>query len=424
MITRVQAYRYRSLQNVDQSLTNFDILVGPNGSGKTTFLDVIAFLGEMVSSGLDEAIGERTANYQDLFWRRQGQHFELAIEAQIPEELQEVLPASSNGLDSVRYQVQLGFDPVFDVLSILYESLGLKNAYSRVEFVPYSRLFESGEHPNTMMEQIMTYNRPIIAHTASNHDADFIAEVSEDWFDKDNDRYRFRLSPVKSALANLPEDETKFPIAVWFKRLLMESVQKIFLNSSMLRTASRSGMGHQFRADGSNLPWLVENLKKSSKSNFTSWLKHLKTVLPELDDIRTVNRPEDNHRYLMLMYKHKVEIPSWMVSDGTLRLLALTILGYLPSLTGTYFLEEPEDGIHPRAIEAVYQSLSSAYDAQILLATHSPILLNLADLQSLLCFSKNDEGATEIIRGDKHPLLRDWRHETSLGSLLAAGVLG
>ena len=119
-----------------------------------------------------------------------------------------------------------------------------------------------------------------------------------------------------------------------------------------------------------------------------------------------------------------LEVPSWMVSDGTLRLLSLTLPAYLTDLKGIYLIEEPENGIHPRAVETVFQSLSSVYDAQILLATHSPVILGIAEANQVLCFAKTPEGATDIVSGDKHPALKDWKGETNLGVLFASGVLG
>ena len=113
-----------------------------------------------------------------------------------------------------------------------------------------------------------------------------------------------------------------------------------------------------------------------------------------------------------------------MASDGTLRLLALTIPAYLPKFNGVYLIEEPENGIHPVAVETLYQSLSSVYDAQLLLATHSPVILNLADADKVLCFKKTASGATDIVLGSEHPALRDWKGETPLGALFAGGVLG
>src|SRR3982751_1126706 len=109
MITLIEALNYRCLWYVRQPLGPFHVLVGPNASGKTTFLDVVALLGRLVSDGLDAAIGERTQNVQDLGWCRSGQRFELAIEAMIPEDRRKRL--ANPAFDTVRYEVALGLDP-------------------------------------------------------------------------------------------------------------------------------------------------------------------------------------------------------------------------------------------------------------------------------------------------------------------------
>ncbi len=113
-----------------------------------------------------------------------------------------------------------------------------------------------------------------------------------------------------------------------------------------------------------------------------------------------------------------------MASDGTLRLLALTLPAYLGDFRGIYLIEEPEDGIHPRAVETMFQSLSSVYDAQVLTATHSPVILSMAHPCTVLCFAKTEDEATDIVLGSEHPALRDWHGESNLGVLFAAGVLG
>ena len=92
-----------------------------------------------------------------------------------------------------------------------------------------------------------------------------------------------------------------------------------------------------------------------------------------------------------------------MASDGTLRLLALTLPAYVPELDGIFLVEEPENGIHPRAVETMFQSLSSVLGAQVLIATHSPIVLNLVDPKDVLCFAKDGDGATSVVSGERHP---------------------
>ncbi len=208
------------------------------------------------------------------------------------------------------------------------------------------------------------------------------------------------------------------------RELLARGVQQLVLNSLLLRKASPPGQGRSFKPDGSNLPWVIADLKKRSPERLAQWSAHLRTAFPDIEGITTIERPEDRHRYLVIRYRDGVEVPSWMVSDGTLRMLALTLPAYLPDLQGVYLIEEPENGIHPRAIETMYQSLSSVYDAQVLLATHSPVILNIVDPEQVLCFAKTPEGATDIVRGSEHPALAEWRKETTLGVLFAAGVLG
>ena len=73
MITLVEALNFRCLRHISRPMDEFHVLVGPNASGKTTFLDVLAFLADLISGGIDKAVGERTANFQDLTWRREGE---------------------------------------------------------------------------------------------------------------------------------------------------------------------------------------------------------------------------------------------------------------------------------------------------------------------------------------------------------------
>ena len=101
------------------------------------------------------------------------------------------------------------------------------------------------------------------------------------------------------------------------------------------------------------------------------------------------------------------------------------MLAYVEDLIGgSYLIEEPENGIHPKALESVFQSLSSVCNAQIFCATHSPALLSLARPEQLLCFAKTAEGETDVIQGDQHPALRDWQRTIDLETLFASGVLG
>ncbi|MCP4695166.1 MAG: AAA family ATPase, partial [Desulfobacterales bacterium] len=69
MIRLIEALNYRCLRYIRQEINDFNVLVGPNASGKTTFLDVVSFLGDLASDGkLDGAIQKRTSNFFDLLF--------------------------------------------------------------------------------------------------------------------------------------------------------------------------------------------------------------------------------------------------------------------------------------------------------------------------------------------------------------------
>ena len=106
-------------------------------------------------------------------------------------------------------------------------------------------------------------------------------------------------------------------------------------------------------------------------------------------------------------------------------MLALTLLAYMDlPRPGIYLIEEPENGIHPKAIEAVFTSLASVYHSQILFATHSSLFLDLTKREQLLCFAKNPSGAIDIVPGNHHPALQQWKGQIFLSTLYASGVLG
>jgi predicted ATPase len=420
MFTRIECLNFRCLRFISQPVSAFHVLVGPNASGKTTFLDVIAFLGQLVGDGLDAAINERTKNFRDLVWQRKDSRLELAVEAAIRKETRQQL--SESKYDTLRYEVTVGSDSHGET-AILWEKVLLKEAKESGGSLPQAELFPSPPPPpRTIQTSKNSRNSRTVINKVQGGNDNFYSEVygesGKGWAPA------FKLGPRKSALGNLPEDESKFPVSTWFKQLLTNGVQQFVLNSSVIRKASPPGQIRGFKPDGSNLPWIIESLRNNQRTQFDEWIRHVQTALPDIEDIRTVERDDDRHRYLIICYKGGLEVPSWMASDGTLRLLALTVTAYLPDFSGVYLIEEPENGIHPRAVETMFQALSSVYGAQILMATHSPVVLSIVNPMDVLCFAKDKDGATDIVSGKNHPALRDWRGESNLSTLFAAGVLG
>lgn len=419
MITLVEALNYRSLRYVARPLAPFHVLVGPNASGKTTFLDVIGFLGDVVSSGLENALADRAPDPRDLLFRGQGACLELAVEAAVPEQLR--LLAMNPSLDTVRYQVAVGFDETARRFEFKAETLVLKPK-TDMSKVQQRELFpELPPSPDSLQIGIRQRDNKVLINKVFGGNDNFYTET------KRSDRSwapSFRLGPRRSALGNLPADEASFPIATWFREYLAGGIQRFMLNSREIRRPSPPTRFAGFQPDGSNLSWVVARLRENDPDRHDAWIRHLRTALPDLVDIATTERPEDRHCYMTYEYAGGLRVPSWLVSDGTLRLTALTLPAYLADLRGVYLIEEPENGIHPGAVATVFDSLRSVYGAQVLLATHSPVVLSVASAGDVLCFAKDQNGATDIVLGSEHPRLRGWQEDADLGTLLASGVLG
>jgi len=422
MIRRIQALNYRCLKYVDVSLDRFHVLIGPNASGKSTLFDSIAFLGDLVRDGLERAVGARTANFQDLVWGRPDcdMGFELAIELEVPEELRDRLPADRD-FRVFRYEVAIrednGATRIAAERGLLMPSRKPQRSTQRTLFpdppTPPPSILVGGGKPGrrTVLSKSATGTDNFSIETATKAGKGWVTTIA--------------FGPLRSALGNLPESPEKFPVATFVKRKLEAGIKPVFLDSLAMRRASPPEYGSSgFAVDGSNLPWVIKRLQDQHPTDFQEWLGHVQTVLSDLQVIRVIDRPEDRHAYLMLRYDTGVEVPSWMASDGTMRLLALTLLAYLPENREIYLLEEPENGVHPLAVEGLCDSLSSAYDAQVLVTTHSPALLALVRPNEVLCFDKNEEGATDIVRGSDHPVLADWQGSVNMNVLFAKGVVG
>jgi hypothetical protein len=343
-----------------------------------------------------------------------GQTLQIAVEAAIPHEKRQLL--GDQDFTTVRYEIEVGTSTDEPDPKLIHERVILKRSDVQV---PVAQLVFPFPMPSASSIMTIKSNKSkFIINKGEKGNDNFYPETGTGYTPT------FRLGPRKSALGNLPEDESNYPVSTWLKQLLINGVEQLVLNSGLIRLASPPHHIRGFRPDGSNLPWVISDMQKRAADQYASWLAHIQTALPDIQEILVRERADDRHSYIVIRYAGGYEVPSWMASDGTLRMLALTLLPYLQEFRGIYLIEEPENGIHPRAVETVFQSLSSAYNAQILVATHSPVILNSVDASDVLCFAKSDEGATAIIRGDLHPALRNWKQEVSLGELFAGGVLG
>lgn len=419
MIRRVQIKNYRALRSIDIRLDRFHLLIGPNASGKTTFFDALAFVRDVVTLDLRRAffgdarlaIPPRCANPRELTWQKKGGAIEIAIEIELPKKA-----AECSGHAAARYELQ--------VSTAAEVGINLETLFLIRELEPEPRRAPRAQFPLPLSETETVIHGP---RTSLREGWKKVVEKTPntDRFTSETKRWvtPFKLGSSRSTLGGLPSDGTHFPGALSVRQLFTEQVFVLALDWHALRRPAPPGLGPALLPDGSNLPWAVDRLEREAPERLAAWCDHVRTALPDVEKITTKLREEDGSRYLEVSYRSGVTLPSWLLSDGTLRLLALTVLPYLTLPASLALIEEPENGLHPQAIEPVLQSLRSVYDAQVLCASHSPIVLALSKPKDLLCFGKDESGAVDIVRGDQHPRLQEWHEETDLALLFASGVL-
>lgn len=367
MFTRIQTLNFRCLRSVDQQLGPFQALVGPNASGKTSFLEVLGLLSDLVRNRGEIAtcMQSRSADFHNLLWLGQGNAFQLAVEVSLPKEVKAKLAPEMQPFSEARYELEIGLDPKTNEIGLNHETFWLKQPDKVVATVERDFFPHVVPDGHSLLGKSRRSRRVAFAKQPGGND---------NYYPEGKKSYKpsFPLGRTRAAVANIPGDVESFPVSNWFRGMLDKGVQTIVLNSQVIRQPSPPGLGRGFLTDGSNLPWVIEELRKD-RVRFGAWLDHVRTALEDIRDISTVERPEDKHRYLVVEYSSGAKVPSWLVSDGTLRLLALTVPAYLNDLEGVFLIEEPENGIHPRAIETVLQSLTSIYSSQVLMATHSRV---------------------------------------------------
>lgn len=430
MISRIEAYRYRCFNTLDIALGLQHVFSGSNGSGKTTLLDIPALIGDLLKvTDINDAFfkpinGRERARAEEaieIVHQLRGDYFMLATEIKLPDSIIDELvrDASSTWLrkfedaslrpDTARYEFSIRIKD--GVLEVNEEHLTLfPDNLNRLDHG--MGLTGTSEYPK---------NKP------------WFKVLSRSWGEKA--RYQAEYQAGKSsilefglrdnqlALAALPADHDLYPAALWVQAFLLEGSHCYEPQWSAMRLAASPRDKWCFKSDGSSLPWQVFELQEKDPEGLEEWLEIVQMALPSILKIEAKERTDDSYCYLEVTYSNGMKVPSSGLSHGTLHILALTIIPYLQEPPKIITLEEPENGIHPKAIDAVLEALELSSKTQIWLSTHSPVVLANTDLEQIISMRFNEDGATEVLKGNEHPRLKEWKGEVDLGTLFAAGVL-
>ena len=410
MITGISIKNFKAIKDLGRvlPLQRFHVLVGPNASGKSTFLDAIDFVKDCLQNGPRKAVEMRVPEFRDMTYMRQGGTIEIEFWLDIGY----MLSNQENNL--IHYRLAIRED---EKLGVCVDDELLRQ-YSKSWFPASGKPFEVSEKVKP---------RRLLGKTSK----------GTDFYQRETGSYQdsFNFGLDKLTLSATPPDVDRFPTANAVRTFLMQSIRYIQLNSRAMREPCPATRPTELDLDGTNLARVVGRLhgkcNGSDKRNgsvhypdtLLRWTDHLRYALPGIKEIGWAKREPDNAEYIVLKYENGLECPSWLLSDGTLRMLALTLPAFLPPTAGIYMVEEPENGVHPKGLEIILRSLSTIPESQMLLATHSPLVVQQIGKGPLLCFAYAANG-TEIYSAQDHPALSEWDGTPDLATIFAMGILG
>jgi predicted ATPase len=377
--------------------TGVNLLLGINGSGKTSFINVIRLLSEGVAGeGLTKLIQEQWGGYDQI--------------------------VNCNGERTAPY-AQITY--VFD-----YQALNKINQAARFQSDIHYRITISKSGTSyTLQEQIFTEKKGKKGETFTYLDfkngSGRLTTRSQDQSVSFQDYTDKEVSGQELVLRQINDPFRYLPTHTLRKAIEAMSAYSGFdmSENSRLRMPTEFSTDIRLRKSGVNLTQILNDLKLNHSFDFERLEETFRNVNPYFKGIDISNLYGQS--YLTLREKNMSRsIGALHISDGTLRFLLLESIFYNPSRGNIVAIDEPERGLHPDMIRSVADMMKQAgIQSQIIVATHSPHLLNQFELEDILVFEKDKMNAT-IVKQVSEADYPDWEGEYLPGQMWLYGQIG
>jgi predicted ATPase len=174
----------------------------------------------------------------------------------------------------------------------------------------------------------------------------------------------------------------------------------------------------------------LDYLKSEHEPSFDALMRDLGSIVPEVRSL-PLRTTEGGQKFLAIQESYSpVAVPSFAASEGLLRSLAILAALHDPRRPRFFAFEEPENGVHPRRLEQIVECMRLATQAtsthpqrQIVLATHSPYLLDKVRPEEVLVVTR-DEGGTKIGPVANIGSVKSLLEDAPLGELWHRGTIG
>jgi predicted ATPase len=366
--------------------TPFTVIAGANASGKSNLFDALTLLSRLADTdNLKRAFSEQRGEFIELFTQYGDDNYATEMEFVI-----EML-VNKNVKDAWGNEAKLKYTRLRYELSIkrITNQSGIQDLA-----VSKENLFKLNHQEDKWVTTILPkksleFWRPKVG--TGKRGIPYIESVNESGIDiiqvpqdgTTGNKRRFPLSnATRTVLSSF--DTVDFPHVLAAKEE-MKSWKFLQLNPEDLRQATSKNNGEDtISVSGKNLAAALFRIKQTDKYSLKEISRKLNSFLPNFVEVDVIDDNENKQYLIKLKDVDKKEFSSRVLSEGTLRVLALCILEYDEKHTGLLCFEEPENGIHPFRIKAMTELLKDlTVDfneievplRQVIVNTHSPVLV-------------------------------------------------
>lgn len=386
-ITLIGIHNYKSLRSVEFRPAPLSILVGANASGKSNFADCIDFIAEVYRHGLEIAVG-RKGGYENIAFRKLRRSkapisIRVAMELD-PAEVRRVLRQPDS--NSPRVLVEHSFSFVARGISIRAE-FEVKD-----EELVVSELSEPRKRLATIRRSGDRYevDAPGLSQRSHETHGQQVALFNERVLGLADLRH------FEKRKALLPKTELMVSIVgrfvpgmFGFLRAL-SGIRVFQITPAKSREFGVPTPSPELGRNGENLPAVIDRMQRSNRSEWRTVMRAMRSIIPELASIEA---GYTSGRTLGLFFRERSSARPWAVeevSDGTIQSLALLAAIYNPT-SSALVVEEPENSVHPWIIRHFIQACREASARkQIILTTHSPIVINAVPPEQVWIVWKRD----------------------------------
>jgi predicted ATPase len=176
--------------------------------------------------------------------------------------------------------------------------------------------------------------------------------------------------------------------------------------------------------DGEHLASCLYALQQTDRDRFEAIEDALRAAFPSFERL---DFPPVANGTLALTWRERPfskSISAHQLSEGTLRFLWLATLLQSPGLTGVTLIDEPEVSLHPELLSLLAGLLREASArSQIILATHSDLLVRFLEPEEVLVVDLDEEGGAKLAWADALDL-KQWLQEYTLDEIWRMGRMG